>query len=68
MGPGFQIEDQSNSSQSSVSHAVSGDGKDGKIELACGLGITEDAGFKRFNIWPEATGSGRTVCREAIAE
>jgi hypothetical protein len=42
--------------------------KSGKIELACRLGITQDAGFKRFNIWPEATSLGRTTCREAIAE
>jgi hypothetical protein len=25
-------------------------GKGGKIELACGLGITQDAEFNRFNI------------------
>jgi hypothetical protein len=34
----------------SVSHAVYGGAKAGKIELACRLGIAQDAQFNRFNI------------------
>ena len=55
-------------SKFSIARAVIAVAEGGKIGLAWRAGIPQDAAFKRFNIWPEAIGLGRTVCREAIAE